>query len=203
MGRLMRIGVIGGTFDPPHTGHLILAEQARDQLNLDRVLWVPAGDPPHKQSVPISPITDRVEMVGLAIRDNDAFSISDVDIARPGPHFTADMLELVEQQTEASELYLVLGGDSLRDLPTWHEHHRLLRSAWLAVMGRPDAPIDLDMLETMIPGISSRVRMLETPLIYISGSDIRNRVKNGNSVRYLVPDTVGDYILRNRLYLAS
>jgi nicotinate-nucleotide adenylyltransferase len=199
----MRIGVMGGTFDPPHTGHLILAEQARDQLNLDHVLWVPAGDPPHKQLLPISPITNRVEMVGLAIQDNDAFSISDVDIARSGPHFTVDMLELVVQQTDGSELYLVLGGDSLRDLSTWHEPQRLSRSALLAVMKRPEASFDLPALETVIPGISSRVTVLETPMIYISGSDIRERVMNGNSVRYLVPDTVGDYILRNRLYLAS
>src|SRR5688572_25522064 len=109
MGRLMRIGVLGGTFDPPHIGHLILAEQARDQLKLDRVLWVTAADPPHKQGISKTSVIDRLEMVRLAVHDNAAFMLSEVDISRPGPHFTADMLGLLAQQNPDAELYFLLG----------------------------------------------------------------------------------------------
>jgi nicotinate-nucleotide adenylyltransferase len=203
MGRLMRTGVLGGTFDPPHIGHLILGEQARDQLKLDRVLWVPAGDPPHKQGKAITPARDRFEMVRLAIHDNTTFMLSDVDISRPGPHFTVDMLDLVAKQNPDDELYFLLGGDSLRDLPSWNEPHRLILNAFLVVMQRPDSHTDLTVLEDDIPGVSSRLNFVDTPLVAVSGSNIRQRVTNGNSIRYLVPPVVGDYILRNRLYLAS
>ena len=199
----MRIGVLGGTFDPPHVGHLILAEQARDQLNLEHVLWVPAGEPPHKQGQSISPTPHRLEMVSLAIGDNRAFIISDIDIARPGPHYTADMLEIVAQQFPGADLYFVVGGDSLRDIPTWHDPQRVVENANLAVMGRPGAQTDIHALESAVPHISSRISVLDTPLVNISGMTIRERIIKGNSIRYLVADSVGDYIVRNRLYLTS
>jgi nicotinate-nucleotide adenylyltransferase len=197
----MRIGVLGGTFDPPHIGHLILAEQARHQLKLERIYWVPAGNPPHKQGMAITPALDRLEMVRLAIHDNATFILSEVDISRPGPHFTVDMLDLIAQQNPGAELHFLLGGDSLRDLPSWHAPHRLIQRAWLVVMQRPDYA--LSALEPAIPGISSRLKLVDTPLVSVSGSDIRQRVTNGYSIRYLVPPAVGDYILRNRLYFAS
>jgi nicotinate-nucleotide adenylyltransferase len=199
----MRIGVLGGTFDPPHIGHLILAEQARDQLDLASVLWVPAGDPPHKQSLPISMISHRLEMVRMAIQDNPSFAISDVDIVRPGPHFSADMMELLQQKYPDSVLYFLAGSDSLHDLPSWHDPQRLIHNARLAIMGRSGTDVDLAALDTAIPGLTGRVELLDTPLVYVSGRDIRHRIANGFSARYLVPPEVSDYIMRNRLYLAS
>jgi nicotinate-nucleotide adenylyltransferase len=196
----MRIGVLGGTFDPPHMGHLILAEQARDQASLDRILWVPASDPPHKQGIVISPVEHRVEMVKCAIEDNPTFDLSRVDVDRPGPHFTVDMLRLLKQQYPNSELHFLIGGDSLRDLPIWHQPELIIREASLVVMTRPNAACDLDSLEHQIPGIRDRLSFLETPLIDISGRIIRKQVQVNQSIRYLVADRVRDYILLHRLY---
>ncbi len=196
----MRMGVLGGTFDPPHYGHLVLAEQARQELALGQILWVPAADPPHKQGQRITPVRHRLAMLQLAIADNPAFTWSNVDIDRAGPHYTADMLELLMAAYSGSSLILLLGEDSLRDLPTWHQPKRVLSLASLAVMRRWDSSLNMDLLETALPGVSSQVHFLQIPRLDISGQYIRAKASAGWSVRYLLPDSVAGYIAEHDLY---
>ena len=196
----MLLGVLGGTFDPPHIGHLILAELARDQLGLERVLWVPAADPPHKQGQAITPAVQRVEMLEIALRSNPHFVLSRADLDRPGPHYTVDLLDILAGEYPEATFYFLMGGDSLRDLPTWHRPERLIEQCTLAVMPRPYREFDMDVLEASLPGIRSRVVVIESPLVDIAARQIVGRVRAGRTIRYLVPDSVGDYISTHRLY---
>lgn len=196
----MRAGVLGGTFDPPHYGHLILAEQARQQLGLDRVLWVPAADPPHKQDLTITSARHRVAMVERAIVDNPAFALSRVDVDREGPQYTVDMLTCLARQMPTAELIFLLGGDSLRDLLTWHEPQRLIDHAILAVMQRPGVDYDLDTIAEQIPGLIEHLTFIEGPWVGIAGSMLRDMVRRECSLRYLVPPAVNAYILEQGLY---
>lgn len=198
----MRVGVLGGTFDPPHYGHLILAEQAHQQLDLHHVLWVPAADPPHKQDIPITPSKHRVEMVARAIADNEAFALSRVDVDRAGPQYAVDMLERLAGQLPDAELTFLFGGDSLRDLLTWHEPQRLLDHAALAVMQRPGADYDLDVIAAELPGLTDHLTFIEGPWVGIAGSMLRDMVRRGCSLRYLVPSAVEAYIVEQGLYRA-
>lgn len=198
----MRLGVLGGTFDPPHMAHLIFAELAREQLALERVLWVPAADPPHKQGQQITPIKHRVAMLTLALAGNTAFELSRVDVERPGPHYTADMLALIAAQHPGASLFLLIGADSLRDLPTWHDPGRIVAQAYLAVMPRAGVLCDLDCLNVLIPGLCDRVIFIDAPLLELSGSDIRARLAAGQTVRYMLPPGVEDYIHQHRLFRA-
>lgn len=195
------IGVLGGTFDPPHLGHLVLADEARATLGLERVLWVVTAQPPHKPDEPVSPASVRVEMVSAAIVGDPGFELSRADIDRPGPHYAVDTLRwLAERDREAKWAYLV-GSDSLRDLPTWHTPEQFLEACTiLGVMRRPEAEADLKALEDVLPGLSARVRFIDAPLIGISGRDIRRRVRGGEPHRYLVPPEVGEIIKRKSLY---
>ncbi len=195
-----RIGLFGGTFDPPHLGHLILASVTADALALDAVWFVPAGEPPHKQRRAITPIAHRLEMVRLALASNPLFHLSRLDVDRPGPHFTADMVALAQAQQPTAELFFLMGGDSLGDLPHWHEPERLLRLCRLAVFRRPEPLIDMDRLETALPGVRECVTFVEGPSIGLSGTMIGARVRAGQSIRYLVPDAVGEYIAVHGLY---
>ena len=199
----MRLGVFGGTFDPPHLAHLILAELACDQQGLDSMLWVPAGEPPHKRDWRVTSVQHRVEMVRHCIEDNASFRLSLVDVERTGPHFTVDTLKLLTEQYPAAELFLVIGGDSLHDLPSWHSPSAVLQYANLLVMKRPNSPVDVELLETQLPEIRQRTIFIDAPLIDISGRDIRTRVSQGRSIRYLVPESVVRYILRHNLYRSN
>jgi nicotinate-nucleotide adenylyltransferase len=194
------IVVFGGTFDPPHVGHLILAEYAREGLNAEHVLFVPAADPPHKQGDTRSLVRHRLAMLELVLAENPRFVLSLVDVERPGPHYTVDMIKILREQNPGAEFYFLLGADSLRDLPTWNRPRELIDLCRLAVMRRPDAEADPEALEAALPGISARVTVIDAPLLGISSSDIAERVRRGLSVRYLVPDAALDYILSNRLY---
>ena len=195
-----RLGVLGGTFDPPHLGHLILAETVTTALGLERVLFVPAGEPPHKRGRRISPAADRVAMLERAISGNARFAISRADLDRPGPHFTVDMLALLRVAHPEANLYLILGGDLLAELATWRDPANILAAARLAVMPRPGVDIDLQALETRIPGLCARVEMVEAPLISISGSALREMISASRSVRYQTPDAVIAYIQAHGLY---
>ncbi len=195
-----RVGILGGTFDPPHLGHLILAETARDCLQLDRVLFMPAGEPPHKQGQTISPIRHRLTMTRLAIAGNPAFQLDATDAHRPAPHYTYTLLPLLQAALPAAQLWLLLGGDSLRDLPTWHEPAAILARCRLAVLPRPGAPFDLSSLEQTIPGLSAAVDCLAGPAIPLSGTEIRAWARRGRSLRYLLPETVRRYIQQRQLY---
>jgi nicotinate-nucleotide adenylyltransferase len=196
------IGIFGGTFDPPHLGHLILAETCADALGLERVLWVPAADPPHKHSAPLSAAAHRAAMVQAAIADNPRFVFSRVDLDRPGPHYSADMVRLIGEQYPGITLYFLMGGDSLHDLPTWRAPERLLASCRLAVTRRPDDGLDaaLPALYKQLPALEGVVAFVPAPLIEISGSEIRQRVRERRSIRYRVPDAVAACIAREGLY---
>lgn len=199
----MRLGVLGGTFDPPHCGHLILAEVARDELALDRVLWVPAADPPHKQAGEISPPGQRVAMLELALRDNPQFVLSRADLDRPGPHYSVDLMDVLAAEYPQAAFYFLMGGDSLRDLLTWHQPACLIEQCVLVVMPRPGANFDLSALEADLPGLSARVTFLDGPGVDIAASQIVERLRAGRTIRYLVPPGVEDYIEAHGLYRSS
>lgn len=196
-----RIGIFGGTFDPIHFGHLILAVEARFQLGLDRIVLAPAGNPPHKPDSPISPLEHRLAMCRLAVAKDDEIGISLIDAERPGPHYTSDMLRLFSQGIEEeSELFFLMGLDSLRDLPTWHEPAWLVRNCRLVALRRHDVEIDWAGLEAELPGVRERVLVLDMPEVEISSRDLRRRVKAGRPIRYQVPDAVERYIYDKGLY---
>ena len=196
-----RVGLFGGTFDPPHLGHLILASEAQSQLELTRLLWTVTPDPPHKQDQSITPLEHRLAMVKLAIEDNPAFEISTVELNRPGPHYTVDTIKLLAEQNPGAEIVPIIGGDSLNDLPTWHQPKELLYAAhWVGVMRRPGEETNLQELEHELPGISSKIHYVDAPLLEIASSEIRNRVATGKPFRYYLPELVYEYIERHHLY---
>ncbi|MBA7526301.1 putative nicotinate-nucleotide adenylyltransferase [subsurface metagenome] len=199
----MNIGVLGGTFDPIHIGHLILAEEVRARLNLAEILFVPAGQPWLKVDSPISPAEHRVEMVRLAIADKPYFKLSTMEIERAGPTYTVDtMAELKAQLGAGEEFFFILGWDNLAELPQWRQPSRLIRMCRLVAVPRPDYPLpDLKALEASIPGLSQRVTLMDKPEIDISASAIRNRVARGLSIHHLVPEPVDEYIRQHKLYL--
>jgi nicotinate-nucleotide adenylyltransferase len=199
-----RLGLFGGTFDPPHVGHLILASEAKWQLELSRVLWTVTPDPPHKQDQPITSLEHRLAMVRLAIGDDPSFELSEVELSRPGPHYTVDTIKLLAQQNSEAEIVPILGGDSLNDLPTWHQPKELLYAAhWVGVMRRPGEQTNLEALERELPGISSKIHYVDAPLLEIASREIRNRVATGKPFRYYLPETVYEYIERHHLYHPS
>ena len=196
-----RIGIFGGTFDPPHLGHLILASEARTQLHLDRLLWVLTSLPPHKLEQPISPLEDRLAMLKLALKDEPDFELSSVDMDRPGPHFTLDTLHLLARQNPNSDLILLIGGDSLHDLPTWHLPDKIIDACnQIGVIRRPGDLIDLSVLEKQIRGITNKVRFVEAPLLEIASHEIRERASEGKPYRYYLLPSVYDYIIEHKLY---
>jgi len=197
----MKIGIFGGTFDPPHIGHLILAEEAAEQLELDHVLWVLTPFPPHKKMQKISSLQDRMSMVLLAIAENRMFSLSRVDIDRQPPHYAADTVLLLREKSPVDEFYYLMGADSLNDLPTWHEPVLFVSYCHvIGIMGRPEEFVNTTALETQIPGLNKKLHFLNTPLIQISGSDIRSRVHGGKQFRYFVPEKIYHFILNHKLY---
>jgi len=196
-----RIGLFGGTFDPPHLGHLILASEAQTQLELNRLLWILTPEPPHKQDHLITPVEHRLAMVELAIKDNPAFELSRVELDRPGPHYTFDTIKLIAEQNPNADIVPIIGEDSLRDLPTWHQPQELVYAChWIGVMRRPNDEPNLDALEHEIPGISSKIHYVDAPLMEIASREIRSRIANGRSVRYYLPASVYDYIEQHQLY---
>jgi nicotinate-nucleotide adenylyltransferase len=196
----MKLGVFGGTFDPPHLGHLRLAEEARDQLGLDSVLWVVAGQSPLKQDPPASPAGIRAAMVQAAIADHPGFALSRVDLDRPAPHYTVDTLRLLRSEFPEAELFFLMGEDSLRDLLRWRDPPDLIRLAWLAVSQRPGADADLSQLEAQVPGLAARVCWLRVPQLEIASRDIRQRIREGRTVRYMAPAEVLAIVEREGLY---
>ncbi|WP_420632302.1 nicotinate-nucleotide adenylyltransferase [Candidatus Leptofilum sp.] len=197
---MSRIGLLGGTFDPPHWGHLWLAELARVELELDKVLFLPVGNPVHKQRRVITAVPHRLHMVSLAIQDNPHFVLDTTDCNRSAPHTTVTLLPLLRQAYPNADFWLLIGGDSLRDLPTWVEPTRLIQQCRLAVLMRPGAEIDWQDLETAVPGIETAVDLLDGPTLSISATAIRRWVQNGFEPTYLLPTAVAKYIQQNHLY---
>ena len=195
------IGIFGGTFDPPHLGHLILAAEALSQLQLTRVLWVLTPQPPHKPERQISALEHRLEMLKRAIGTTPGFELSTIEIDRPGPHYTLDTIDLLQAKNPSALLMLLIGGDSLRDLPAWNRPDELIYAVHaFGVMRRPGDEINLKALESQLPGLSARVRFFETPQLEISSSKIRQRIKNGGHFRFYLPASVYDYIQKTNLY---
>ena len=191
-----RIALFGGTFDPVHLGHLIVAEQCREQAGLDQVWFVPAARPPHKQERTLTPFGQRGEMLALAVAGNSAFHVSEIEKDRPGPSYTADTLTELAERHPDFELSFIMGSDSLPDLPLWHDPGRILELARLLVVARPDWPIR--SLEEL--GGKVRAQVVQAPLIDISSRDLRRRVAEGRSIRYLVPRALEVYIREKQLY---
>jgi nicotinate-nucleotide adenylyltransferase len=198
----LRLGIFGGTFDPIHFGHLLIAEETRVTLRLDRVLFVPAAVPPHKLGYPILPIEHRLAMIKLAIEDNPTFEISTVDVDRPSPHYSADTVRLLREEwkTAQEKTHFIMGADSLAKLLTWHQPERILQHCRLAVVSRPPYVVNLAQLEAAIPKILRNLDWIDMPIIGISSSDLQQRVCDGRSIRYQVPPAVAAYVAQHNLY---
>ncbi len=193
-----RVGLFGGSFNPPHLAHLIVAEQVREQARLDRVLWVPCHTPPHKDEHELAAPHHRLAMVRLAVEGNPFFEVSDVEIRRGGRSYTIDTIQTLQTQHPDWELILILGEDSLRTFHTWRAPEEIVARVPLVVYRRPDAsdhPVD--------PRFLARTTFVEAPLLEISASEIRRRCHLGHSIRYLVPEPVRQYIIKNHLYSDS
>lgn len=198
----MKIGVLGGTFDPVHRGHIMMAEGARDALSFAEVLMVPAGQPMSKVDHKIAPAEHRLAMLRLAVAGRRNLKVSGLEVERPGPSYTVDTIsELRRQYGEDSEIYFILGWDSLEQLAEWHEPARLIGMCRLVAVPRPGWPRpDLQALESSVPGVSRRVVFLEKPRVDISATVIREMVARGESVDHLVPGPVANYIKKHKLY---
>jgi len=195
-----RLGVFGGTFDPIHIGHLAAAQEAAEALGLDRVLFVPAGIPPHKPDRSITPGEHRLAMVELAIAGNERFATDRRELERPGRSYTVDTLESLRRET-SSELVLVVSADSFLDLLSWREPRRILELARIAVAPRDGYPAaGPDFLASHLPDLAGRATFLDGPHLRLSASELRARAATGRSLRYLVPDAVLAYIGDHALY---
>lgn len=198
-----RVGVMGGTFDPIHVGHLTAAEWAREECRLDQVLFVPAGVPPHKEAAEVSPARHRLIMTELAVLANPAFAVSRVDVERRGKSYTVETIAALRKELpEGTELFFIMGADSLADIPTWHEPDRLLSSCQFIVTTRPGWEIDRarELLGDLYVRHAERIRCIEIPAIDVSSRMIRERLRRGGSARYLVPDLVLRYIQDRNVY---
>lgn len=196
---------MGGTFDPIHFGHLAVAEEVRFALKLAEMVFVPAGQPPHKQGVTVTPVHHRLSMLELALASNPRFRISTIDVERSGPSYTVDTLRLLHKQWgEETGLYFVIGWDSLEYLLTWHDPAGILAQlAALVAVQRPgyeDEPDYVERMEYRLPGLQQRLLVVPAPQLEISATDLRQRVAEGRPVKYQVPESVERYILDHKLY---
>ncbi|MDD5647645.1 MAG: nicotinate-nucleotide adenylyltransferase [Dehalococcoidia bacterium] len=200
----MKLGIMGGTFDPPHMAHLVIAEMARTGLQLDKIIFIPAGDPWMKSVYTVTCAKKRVEMVGRAIDSNPSFSLSLIEVDRPGPTYTVDTIEqLAGEIGQNSEMFLLLGWDSVAELPYWKAPYRLSKMVRIVAFPRPGAvKPDPKEMEKAMPGSAERIIHMDQPYLSISSTCIRQRVKEGKSVRYLVPEGVALYIVEHKLYTA-
>jgi nicotinate-nucleotide adenylyltransferase len=194
------LGILGGTFDPPHIAHLVLADQARAQLGLQQVLFCPVGQQPLKPGQPVTPILHRLAMTELAITSHPYFALSHVDVDRPGPHYTADALGILQADYAGYELYFLMGADSFNNILKWRDPDRIIAQARLAVAPRPGIELNLSELDKALPGLKERTVWIDSPWLDISATDIRRRVQSGLPIHYLVSHQVENYIEQNGLY---
>lgn len=202
MSAAKRIGVLGGTFDPPHCAHLALAKTVRKALNLERLLFVPAADPPHKRGKPHTPASARLDMLKLALAGQAGMGLSRLDVDRPGPQFSLDTMKLLRAAHPDARFWFVMGADSLRDLPGWHRPLELVSLCRLAVVPRPGVCVRPDMHEAALPGLERRVDIVDCAPLPHASHDIVERLRRGEDVSGLVPSAVLDYIVAKGLYRA-
>ena len=195
-----KIGLMCGTFNPPHIGHLILAQTALQALALDKVLFLPVGDPTHKTTTTAA--HHRVEMTRLAIAGNQDFELDTTDAVRPPPHYTASLLPLIQTDFPSADLWLLIGGDSLSTFPSWHQPDQLLEHCRLAVLNRPGYDPDLPHLSRSVPALATKVDWLTGPFIHLSSSWLRSQLADGidKGTTYLLPGAVKQYAMRHQLY---
>lgn len=196
-----QIGFFSGTFDPPHLGHLILAGEALSQFQLDRLLWALTPAPPHKLEMPVTPLNHRLAMLQGMIAHNPAFELSTLELERPGPHYTVDTIRTLASREPDAEITLLIGGDSLWDLPAWRLASDLATLvSKIGVMRRPGDPDDLTALEAKLPGISKKTHFIDALLQPVSSRELRRRIARGGMYRYYLAPDVYEYIEANRLY---
>ncbi len=199
----MRLGILGGTFNPPHLGHLVSAQEAYLHLHLDRVMLIPARIPPHKPVEDEPGVEHRLELCRLAVRGDERFTVSDVEVARPGPSYTVDTLEELTSKAPDSELFLILGGDIAAGLPDWHRPEKVLSLSTLAIAERPGTTrAQIEGALGRLEG-GDRAEFFPMPTIDLSSTEIRRRVREGQPIRYIVPDAVATYIRDHQLYGGS
>lgn len=198
--QLTRLGVMGGTFDPIHIGHLILAEQAVEALRLDKVLFVTAADPPHKPGQVAAKAADRYNMVGLAVHGNGRFECSTLELDRPGPSYTIDTIrQILGLYDDGACVYLLVGADEARDLMTWRDPYGIQDLATIVVANRPGCPVS-EALESLPEDFATKITPLEMPGVDVSSTDLRERIAAGRSIRYLTSEPVERYIMDKGLY---
>jgi nicotinate-nucleotide adenylyltransferase len=195
-----RLGVFGGTFDPIHHGHLIIAAELKFKLGLDRVLFLPAGRPPHKTDREVTSDSHRLDMLESVLSGESWFDVSYIDIENSGLSYTADSMRLHKARYPEAEIHFLMGQDSLRDLPYWHEPERITEQVRLGVAMRPGVVVDLDYIFERVPAAEGTIDFVNVPLIQIASSDIRRRVRDGQPIRYHVPPVVEAYIEQHGLY---
>ncbi len=204
-----RIGLVGGTFDPIHYGHLVIAEEVRAALDMAEMIFIPAGQPPHKPGRAITPAQHRLAMLELAIASNSRFTISLVEMDRPGPSYLVDTLRILHAQMGTDvEFSFVIGWDSLEELHTWYEPMGILEQLdSLVAVGRPGyvdgGEYNNRQLEARLPGITQRLHVVQAPQFSVSSTDLRRRVAEGRPIKYQVPEAVERYILEQGLYVSD
>ena len=199
----MRIGIFGGTFDPPHLGHLILAERCREAAGLDKVWFVPSFQPPHKLERTMSRFEARCDMVALAAIGQPAFKVERIESELPPPSYTAETLSELKRRHPPHDFHLIVGGDSLADLPIWYHPERIVAQAGLIAVARPGVilPTANELAQKIkVPESEIRLQVIESPLVDLSSTEIRRRVAEGRSIRFLVPRSVEEFIREKRLY---
>lgn len=199
----MRVGIMGGTFDPIHLGHLAMAEAAREIFALDEVLFIPSARPPHKVSKMVAPEMHRLMMTYLATRSNEKFTVSPMEFLREGLSYTLDTINaLLEKFGAGTEIFFIIGADSMADLSKWHRARELVSKVHFIATTRPGVQVDLAALtEFFGEAAMSHIHQISTPGLEISSTDLRERVRLGRSIKYLVPEVVEEYIAKERLYL--
>jgi len=203
-GNSITLGIMGGTFDPIHLGHLITAEEARQQFKLDYVIFVPAGSPPHKGQKYVTPAEHRYLMTMLAVVDNPYFTVSRLEIDNEQPSYTIDTVRRFFQiYKQGLKLYFITGADAILDIKTWKDYEELLESCYFIAATRPGYPLQKlkNVFGPSFPEITKKIHLLEIPAMAISSTYIRQRIAQGKTIKYLTPEPVEQYIYKNRLYL--
>ncbi|MBQ3665524.1 MAG: nicotinate-nucleotide adenylyltransferase [Lachnospiraceae bacterium] len=201
MDKIKKIGIMGGTFDPIHIGHLIMAQSALSELQLDQIVFMPSGNPPHKSSNLISDAGVRLDMVKVAIDNNEKFVYSDFELKREGIIYTSDTLELIKKQYDHIEIYFIVGADSLLDIEKWHEPDKIFRLCKMVVVDRDNSNEKIiAMKEYLSLKYHAEIFYINSPLVCISSTYIRNCVAKNQSVKYLIPESVEEYISTHHLY---